>query len=193
MKEHFSSYGDLSTVELEDLDVSESEASKSCSACITFTTRRSAERAFVNGKCWQDHNLKFMWLTSSNSRIDSGGRENSPSTYKGHSEPDVQPAEKIAEGHSEPDVQPAETLAEGHSEPDVQPAETLAEGHSETDVQPAEKLACIVSEEVSASENEESENLERKNGIEHMELGEDSQPDASPKSGEKESPKGDVC
>ena len=163
MKEHFSSYGDLSTVELEDLDVSESEASKSCSACITFTTRRSAERAFVNGKCWQDHNLKFMWLTSSNSRIDSGGRENSPSTYK------------------------------GHSEPDVQPAETLAEGHSETDVQPAEKLACIVSEEVSASENEESENLERKNGIEHMELGEDSQPDASPKSGEKESPKGDVC
>ena len=178
MKEHFSSYGDLSTVELEDLDVSESEASKSCSACITFTTRRSAERAFVNGKCWQDHNLKFMWLTSSNSRIDSGGRENSPSTYKGHSEPDVQPAEKIAEGHSEPDVQPAETLAEGHSE---------------TDVQPAEKLACIVSEEVSASENEESENLERKNGIEHMELGEDSQPDASPKSGEKESPKGDVC
>ena len=162
MKEHFSSYGDLSTVELEDMDVSESEASKICSACITFTTRRSAERAFVNGKCWQDHNLKFMWLTSSNSRSDSGGSENSPSTHKGYSEPDIQPAET----YSEPDV-PAET----YSEPDVQPAETLP---------------SIVSEEVSVSENGDPETLVRKSGVEHMELGEDSQPGASPKSGEEE-------
>ncbi|XP_075674568.1 zinc finger CCCH domain-containing protein 41 [Castanea sativa] len=163
LKEHFSSYGDLSTVELEDIDVSESEASKICSACITFTTRRSAERAFVNGKCWQDHNLKFMWLTSSNSRSDSGGSENSPSTHKGHSEPEIQPAET----YSEPDIQPAET----YSEPDVQPAETLP---------------SIVSEEVTASENGDPEGLERKSGVEHMELGEDSQPGASPKSGEEE-------
>ena len=155
------------------MDVSESEASKICSACITFTTRRSAERAFVNGKCWQDHNLKFMWLTSSNSRSDSGGSENSPSTHKGYSEPDIQPAET----YSEPDV-PAET----YSEPDVQPAET----YSEPDVQPAETLPSIVSEEVSASENGDPETLERKSGVEHMELGEDSQPGASPKSGEEE-------
>ena len=134
------------------MDVSESEASKICSACITFTTRRSAERAFVNGKCWQDHNLKFMWLTSSNSRSDSGGSENSPSTHKGYSEPDIQPAET-------------------YSEPDVQPAETLP---------------SIVSEEVSVSENGDPETLERKSGVEHMELGEDSQPGASPKSGEEE-------
>ena len=145
------------------MDVSESEASKICSACITFTTRRSAERAFVNGKCWQDHNLKFMWLTSSNSRSDSGGSENSPSTHKGHSEPDIQPAET----YSEPDVQPAET----YSEPDVQPAETLP---------------SIVSEEVTASENGDPESLEIKSGVERMELGEDSQPGASPKSGEEE-------
>jgi len=134
------------------MDVSESEASKICSACITFTTRRSAERAFVNGKCWQDHNLKFMWLTSSNSRSDSGGSENSPSTHKGHSEPDIQPAET-------------------YSEPDVQPAETLP---------------SIVSEEVTASENGDPESLEIKSGVERMELGEDSQPGASPKSGEEE-------
>lgn len=148
MKEHFSSYGDLSNVELEDLEANESEGLKNCSACITFTARRSAERAYVNGKCWEGHDLKFMWLTSSSSRSDPGGRENSPSTQKGHLEPDDQAAEK---------------------------------------------LACIVSEEVSASENGEPQNLLRESGVDHMELGEDSQPGASPKSGEKESPKGDVC
>jgi RNA-binding protein 26 len=50
LKEHFSSYGDLSNVELEDLEANESEGLKNCSACITFTARRSAERAYVNGK-----------------------------------------------------------------------------------------------------------------------------------------------
>jgi RNA-binding protein 26 len=149
LKEHFTSYGDLSNVELEDLEASESEGLKNCSACITFAARRSAERAFVNGKCWQGHNLKFMWLTSSNSRSDPGVRENSPSTQK---------------------------------------------GHSETEAQAAEKFACIVSEdEVSASENGEPQNQIRESCVDHMELGEDSEPDASPTSGEKELPKGDVC
>lgn len=148
MKEHFSSYGDLSNVELEDLEASESEGLKNCSARITFAARRSAERAFVNGKCWQGHNLKFMWLTSSNSRSDLGVRENSPSTQKGHSEPDAQAAEKFA---------------------------------------------CIVSEEVSASENGEPQNQVRESCVDHMELGEDSEPGASPMSGEKELPKGNVC
>ncbi|KAG6720011.1 hypothetical protein I3842_03G037100 [Carya illinoinensis] len=145
LKEHFSSYGDISNVELEDLEASESDASKNCSACITFTTRRSAERAFVNGKCWQGHNLKFMWLTSSNS---SGVRENSPSIRKGHSEPDDQSQEQVS---------------------------------------------GIIPEEVSASENGESENPVRKSGIEHTEMDEDSQPSASPRSGEKESTKANVC
>ncbi|CBI34878.3 unnamed protein product, partial [Vitis vinifera] len=76
LKEHFSSYGDLSTVELEDLEALDggngSDASRNCSARIIFTTRRSAERAFVNGKCWQGHNLHFMWLISSNSGNELG-------------------------------------------------------------------------------------------------------------------------
>ncbi|XP_077219961.1 zinc finger CCCH domain-containing protein 27-like isoform X2 [Tasmannia lanceolata] len=83
LKEHFSSFGDLSTVELEDADISSEsadlKASQNCSARMTFRTRRSAERAFLSGKCWQSHNLQFAWLsTSSSTTTDHGGRENSP-------------------------------------------------------------------------------------------------------------------
>ncbi|XP_058091921.1 zinc finger CCCH domain-containing protein 27 [Magnolia sinica] len=90
LKEHFSSFGDLSTVELEHPEdhassPTGSKPSHNCSARITFTTRRSAERAFQNGKCWQGHNLQFMWsTTSSNSSTDHGGVEISQSpTPKG--------------------------------------------------------------------------------------------------------------
>ena len=87
MREHFSPYGEISNVELEDVDTCnsgiESELSKDCSACVSFITRRSAERAFTAGKCWQGHDLKFVWLTSSTPRSDPSGIENSPSTYKG--------------------------------------------------------------------------------------------------------------
>lgn len=107
MKEHFSSYGDISNLELEDQQAGESEASKNCSARITFTTRRSAERAFGDGKCWQGHTLEFMWLTSSDS---AGGRENSPSIHKGHS--DGQTPEKI-EG-----ITPEEGSASENGEPE---------------------------------------------------------------------------
>ncbi|KAF5457280.1 hypothetical protein F2P56_021393 [Juglans regia] len=107
LKEHFSSYGDISNLELEDQQAGESEASKNCSGRITFTTRRSAERAFGEGKCWQGHTLEFMWLTSSNS---AGGRENSPSIHKGHS--DGQTPEKI-EG-----ITPEEVSASENGEPE---------------------------------------------------------------------------
>ncbi|XP_010248594.1 PREDICTED: zinc finger CCCH domain-containing protein 27 [Nelumbo nucifera] len=84
LKEHFSIYGDLSAVELEGstdthTGTDGSGPSKNCSARVTFTTRRSAERAFGNGKCWQGHNLQFVWVTlSSNTNSDHGRRENSP-------------------------------------------------------------------------------------------------------------------
>jgi len=81
LKEYFSSYGDLSAVELEDepsdYDGVGSETLKNCSACVTFTTRRSAERAFLNGKCWQGKDLKFVWLTSSTSSNEPGSGQNS--------------------------------------------------------------------------------------------------------------------
>ncbi|OVA19885.1 RNA recognition motif domain [Macleaya cordata] len=94
LKEHFSSFGDLSTVELEDAEADTSSAlsepSENRSARITFTTRRSAERAFLNGKCWEDHNLEFLWLTTSSNSSNNSGRENTPTpTAKGLSDAEV--------------------------------------------------------------------------------------------------------
>ncbi|KAE8717126.1 Pentatricopeptide repeat (PPR) superfamily protein [Hibiscus syriacus] len=69
LKEHFLQYGDLFSVELQDVenedkdDIS-SEPLKNCSALITYSTRQLAERAYVNGKCWQGNSLRFKWLTS---------------------------------------------------------------------------------------------------------------------------------
>lgn len=130
LKEHFSSYGDLSTVELEDLEALDggngSDASRNCSARITFTTRRSAERAFVNGKCWQGHNLHFMWLISSNSGNELGGRESSPSASKGSSDADLQPAGKVACSVS------LETVLSGNGEPEDSERKSSME-HKEPD------------------------------------------------------------
>uniref|UniRef100_A0A5B6ZEI2 Putative zinc finger CCCH domain-containing protein 41 n=1 Tax=Davidia involucrata TaxID=16924 RepID=A0A5B6ZEI2_DAVIN len=113
LKEHFSMYGDLSTIELEDLESSDSEAFKNCSAHISFTTRRSAERAFVNGKCWQGHNLQFMWMTSSSSSNDNGGRENHPSASKGPSDANVQPAGEV------PSIVSQEAVVSGNGESEI--------------------------------------------------------------------------
>lgn len=98
MKDHFLQYGDLVSVELEDVENEDhddmgSEALKACSAFITYSTRRSAERAYVNGKRWQGNNLQFTWLTSSN---DPGSKETSSSTPKELLEADVQTEEKLA-------------------------------------------------------------------------------------------------
>ncbi|GAV70246.1 RRM_6 domain-containing protein [Cephalotus follicularis] len=100
LQEHFSSYGDLSTIDLEEMEVCNSgdgsERMKNCSARINFKARHSAERAFVNGKCWQGHNLQFTWLTPSNYGNDHGGRENSPFDSKGHADAVIHTAENLA-------------------------------------------------------------------------------------------------
>ncbi|KAF8037583.1 hypothetical protein BT93_B0462 [Corymbia citriodora subsp. variegata] len=71
LKKHFSSFGDLAILELEDVegqdDINGSETLKTVSAHIGFVTRDSAERAFANGKCWQGHNLQFVWLSTMSS------------------------------------------------------------------------------------------------------------------------------
>ncbi|XP_043706788.1 zinc finger CCCH domain-containing protein 27-like isoform X2 [Telopea speciosissima] len=73
----------VNVIELDDSDSCTRSAglgpSTNCSARITFTTRRAAERAFLNGKCWHGHSLQFAWLaTSNNFTSEPGGRENSP-------------------------------------------------------------------------------------------------------------------
>ncbi|KAK7266049.1 hypothetical protein RIF29_18688 [Crotalaria pallida] len=91
LKEHFLPYGELSAMELEDVQVDDSIQQE---ARITFTTRRAAERAFINGKCWKDQNLQFKWLTPSNSSNATGSSERSLSAPKEPSDTDDRSEEK---------------------------------------------------------------------------------------------------
>ena len=68
MKDHFAAFGELSSVVLEDAEAHNHDTtlpSLSCSACVTYTTRQSAEKAFITGKSCKGHMLRFMWLTAS--------------------------------------------------------------------------------------------------------------------------------
>ncbi|XP_027357592.1 zinc finger CCCH domain-containing protein 41 [Abrus precatorius] len=87
LKEHFLPYGELSAVELEDVQVNDSSQQE---AHITFATRRAAERAFINGKSWKEHNLKFMWLSNA-----TGSRERSLSAPKEPLDTDDHSEEKL--------------------------------------------------------------------------------------------------
>lgn len=107
LKDHFSSYGEISNVELEELDEDDcpkpsngSEAMRNCSTRISFATRASAERAFLNGKSWQGHNLKFMWLTSSIIPTSSRSSGESSSALKGALNAEVQSIEKTTDRKS---------------------------------------------------------------------------------------------
>ncbi|KHG22676.1 hypothetical protein F383_03537 [Gossypium arboreum] len=100
LKEHFSQYSDLFSVELEDVAnedvVMVSETLNDCSAHITYSTCRSAEKAYANSKCWQGHNLKFSWLTSSNSINDPISKETSSAPKEPLEADDIQTEEKLA-------------------------------------------------------------------------------------------------
>lgn len=69
LKDHFAAFGELSSVVLEDTEAHNHDTtlkpSLSCSACVTYTTRQSAEKAFISGKSCKGHMLRFMWLTAS--------------------------------------------------------------------------------------------------------------------------------
>lgn len=92
LEEHFSAYGDLSSVVLEGLselqESNDASLSSNVSARVAFTTRRSAEKAFLHGKVWQGHKLQFVWLTSKEVGI-SG---NPPSASKVVSNTSIQPS-----------------------------------------------------------------------------------------------------
>ncbi|GAA0163410.1 RNA metabolism protein [Lithospermum erythrorhizon] len=94
LKEHFSGFGDLVSVELERLESDGMHVSETSTAArICFTTRRAAERAFSDGKCFEGHTLQFMWLTqNSNSRKDTRDNEK-PSDSKWSVNADQPPPE----------------------------------------------------------------------------------------------------
>ncbi|CAA7410312.1 unnamed protein product [Spirodela intermedia] len=92
LKEHFSAFGDLAGIEL---DASETEpcdsgsvASSNRSALVTFTTRRSAEKAFSSAISWQGHSLQFAWLipTSSSNFAHNAGEISTSKISKGPSD-----------------------------------------------------------------------------------------------------------
>lgn len=103
------------------------EAMNNCSIVITYGSRRSAERAYINGKCWQGNNLQFTWLTSSNSSNDPSSKETSSSTLKGTIEADVQTGELecsvspevIASGDKESKNSEGESFVETMALPEV--------------------------------------------------------------------------
>ncbi|KAK4727044.1 hypothetical protein R3W88_031961 [Solanum pinnatisectum] len=85
LKEHFSTFGDPPAVEMEDLEPQDGNNGSemlNVSASICFPTRRSAERAFSNGKIWQGQALQFMWLQSSNSTKDIGVKKDADPALK---------------------------------------------------------------------------------------------------------------
>lgn len=73
LEAHFSSFHHLSSVELEEQESTSSSSSgclkhpSNCSAIVRFSTRDSAEKAFLAGTNWQGHDLKFSWVSTSNS------------------------------------------------------------------------------------------------------------------------------
>ncbi|CAM8999809.1 unnamed protein product [Rhodiola kirilowii] len=58
LREHFSPYGEVSEVELVNIDTDECPA-----ALIRFNTQLSADKAFQSGQCWKGHDLQFTWVT----------------------------------------------------------------------------------------------------------------------------------
>lgn len=139
MKEHFSPYGELSTVELEDVQVNDCSQHE---ARINFTNRRAAERAFINGKCWKDHDLKFMWVTPNSSNA-TGSRERSLSAPREPLDTDDHAEEKLRNsGNQEAAVSDGE-----HKDSETKNGLELME------TEPGEDIQCTTSQVSSANES----------------------------------------
>ncbi|KAH6792155.1 hypothetical protein C2S52_002632 [Perilla frutescens var. hirtella] len=114
LEEHFSSYGDFPSVVLEGSELQESNdasVSSDVSARVSFTTRRSAERAFSHGKSWQGHLLQFSWLSSINTGKEVGSSGKLPVTSNVPSDVYTQPSGADASTDDQ------KTVASGSDEP----------------------------------------------------------------------------
>ncbi|KAF8088402.1 hypothetical protein N665_0543s0012 [Sinapis alba] len=169
LKEHFSSYGEVSKVELEDNASTDSSGkdqdetdNNSLAACVTFVKRNAAEKAFANAKCWQEHTLQLAWVTRQIKRENnSSGDKNNPSVSRDHLSSKNNPASSVST-----DPKPAdEVKASSTEEPkstnvsgdentlDEQEAEESNNGNSKSNSESIEGA----SEAVAASETDEEQ------------------------------------
>ncbi|KAG7559009.1 RNA recognition motif domain [Arabidopsis thaliana x Arabidopsis arenosa] len=89
LKEHFSSYGEVSKVELEDnasigSGKDHETQNENRAACVTFVKRSTAEKAFANAKCWQEHTLQLVWVTRQSNKESNNNNNNSNSLSVSH-------------------------------------------------------------------------------------------------------------
>ncbi|RAL46893.1 hypothetical protein DM860_005172 [Cuscuta australis] len=91
LKEHFCSFGELSSVELEGGENQNELGTSILYARISFVSRRSAEKAFMNGKSCQGHTLQFKWLPANKSLKDGGIDEGASTALSLSSDPGFHP------------------------------------------------------------------------------------------------------
>ncbi|KAJ0230088.1 Zinc finger CCCH domain-containing protein 41 [Hirschfeldia incana] len=103
LKEHFSSYGEVSKVELEDTASTDSGKdqdethSRSVAACVTFVKRSAAEKAFANAKSWQGHTLQLAWVTRQIKKENNGSSvKNNLSASSDHLSSKNKPASSVS-------------------------------------------------------------------------------------------------
>lgn len=59
MKEHFSSFGEVASLEVDE---KETENETESEARVTYTTHEAAEKAYFSGTSLRGHNLTFKWV-----------------------------------------------------------------------------------------------------------------------------------
>ncbi|KAH9619880.1 hypothetical protein KSS87_002134 [Heliosperma pusillum] len=178
LRDHFSLYGEISNLEIEDSyeeqspdNLSDSEGMRNCSVRVSFATRPAAERAFLNGKSWHGQNLQFSWVTSPSSiLVSSRSSGESSSALRGTSNIEVQSSEKFV---NDVDSQNAMNPTESNSSPPKSSNElscdssrsngdrnSPAQKHSHPEVQSPDKSTGHVLLEADEPENKNSEGLE---------------------------------
>ena len=75
VREHFAAFGELSSVEAEDVDIHKMGLGHPLNANspirVSYSTRRSAERAMTQGRWFHGHSLNLAWVSTSSTNRSS--------------------------------------------------------------------------------------------------------------------------
>ncbi|XP_074285201.1 zinc finger CCCH domain-containing protein 41 isoform X2 [Silene latifolia] len=181
LRDHFSLYGEISNLEVEDSyeeqspnNLSDSEGMRNCSVRVSFATRPAAERAFLNGKSWHGQNLQFSWVTSTSSiLVSSRSSGESSSALRGTSNIEVQSSEKTVNDETQNAMEPTESNSSPPKSSNELSCDSSrsngernspAQKHSHPEVQSPHKSTGHVLLEADELENRNSEGLEEESG-----------------------------